>query len=104
MSRVEEVFPRISPKEWLILGLLIGGERYGLELVELSEGKLAKGTVYVTLNRMRLKGLVESRLEELPPDATGLPRRLYRPTGYGQRVTRAWELAGAQPAPSGVSG
>jgi hypothetical protein len=29
----------------------------------------------------------------MPAGAIGLPRRLYRPTGYALRVLHAWQLA-----------
>ena len=95
--------PRLAATERLILELLLEqGELFGLQLVEHSAGRLKRGTVYVTLGRMQDKGLLESRQEPLPPGAIGLPRRLYRPTGYGLRVVEAWRLAermflGAQP-------
>ena len=84
--------PRLSATEALILDLLrSGGEMYGLELVKVSDGALKRGTVYVTLGRMQEKGYVESRPER-PEGASGLPRRLYRPTGLGLRVLDAWDL------------
>jgi PadR family transcriptional regulator PadR len=64
-----------------------------LELVERSDGRLKRGTVYVTLGRMVEKGYIESRTEAQEPGAIGLPRRLYRPTAYGRRVFDAWALA-----------
>lgn len=81
--------PRLSPIEAVILDLLTSrGEMYGLELVNGSEGRLKRGTVYVTLSRMGDKGFVESRPEKRP-SSPGLPRRLYRPTGYGASVLHA---------------
>jgi DNA-binding PadR family transcriptional regulator len=65
---------------------------YGLQLVERAGGALKRGTVYVTLGRMEAKGLVESEQEALPPGAIGLPRRVYRPTGLGERMLRAWTV------------
>ena len=80
-------------KERLILEMLVAGEpMYGLQLVEQSAGALKRGTVYVTLGRMEAKGLVESEQEQLPPGAIGLPRRLYKPTGLGERMLRAWTV------------
>ena len=77
-------------KEQLILELLTSeGPKYGLQLVEHSEGALKRGTVYVTLGRMEAKGLVESQQEPLPPGGIGLPRRIYRPTALGERMLRA---------------
>src|SRR2546425_12678486 len=88
------VVPRLSPKETLILELLIDGrELYGLQLVAASRRRLKRGTVYVTLGRMEQKGYVTSRLEDAPPDAGGLPRRVYQPTALGRRVLAAWTKA-----------
>jgi DNA-binding PadR family transcriptional regulator len=85
--------PRLSPKEALILDLLVTkGEMYGLELVSESGGNLKRGTVYVTLGRMADKGYVESRTVP-QDDGSGMPKRLFRATGYGSRVLSAWELA-----------
>jgi PadR family transcriptional regulator PadR len=83
----------LPKKERLILELLVsGGPMYGLQLVEQSGGALKRGTVYVTLGRMEAKGFVESEQEELPSGAIGLPRRIYRPTGLGERMLRAWTV------------
>ena len=84
--------PSISPTESLILDLLEAGDRFGLELVDISEGSLKRGTIYVTLSRMEAKAFVESRQEERPSGAIGLPRRLYRATGYGLKVRDAYRL------------
>ncbi|MBP7779480.1 MAG: PadR family transcriptional regulator [Acidobacteria bacterium] len=78
------MIPRLSPKEAEILRLLIAnGEMYGLELVAASD-LLKPGTIYVTLGRMADKGFVESRTEKLEGQS-GLPRRLFKPTGEGSR-------------------
>jgi PadR family transcriptional regulator, regulatory protein PadR len=84
--------PSISSTESLILDLLEPGERFGLELIEASGGALKRGTIYVTLARMETKGFVESRQEERPAGAIGLPRRLYTPTSYGLKVRDAYRL------------
>jgi len=82
---------RLSAKEALILELLVAkGELYGLQLVTASRRRLKRGTVYVTLGRMEDKGFIASRLEEAPPEAGGLPRRIYEPTALGRRVLEAW--------------
>lgn len=89
-----DAVPHLSSKERLILELLaIRGELFGLQMVELSQGRLKRGTVYVTLGRMQEKGYLESRQEPPADGAIGLPRRLYRPTAYGLRVLEAWRLA-----------
>jgi DNA-binding PadR family transcriptional regulator len=87
--------PSLSRKEALILEMLVGGGRelYGLEMVDASNGELKRGTIYVTLQRMTDKGLVESKPEPRPSPEIGIARRLYSPTGYGQRVFAAYKAA-----------
>ncbi len=86
--------PRLSATERVILELLLEhGELFGLAMVEASDGRLKRGTVYVTLGRMEEKGFLDSRQEPLPPGATGLPRRLYTPTGHARQVLAAWRAA-----------
>ena len=81
----------LSNKENLILELLVRQqEMYGLELVAASKRRLKRGTVYVTLGRMEEKGYIRSRVEDAPPGAGGLPRRVYQPTALGRRVLAAW--------------
>lgn len=80
-------FPKLSPKEMLILEMLIGkGEMFGLEMVETSNGNLKRGTIYVTLQRMGDKGYIESREEPRSMPEIGIPRRKYWATGLGERV------------------
>lgn len=95
MDMVDAQFPRLSPKEALIFELLGSQECYGLELVHNSGGKLKRGTVYVTLQRMEDKGLIESYVKEKPPTESGIPRRMYRVTGHGARVWQAYQTAAA---------
>ena len=86
--------PQLSSTERIILELLAAhDEMFGLQMVEASEGRLKRGTVYVTLSRMHEKGYLESRQEPLPEGAIGLPRRLYRPTGLALRILAAWQAA-----------
>ena len=86
--------PSLSTTERLILELLSAHqEMFGLQMVEQSDGRLKRGTVYVTLGRMHEKGYLESRQEPLPEGAIGLPRRLYRPTGLAMRILAAWKAA-----------
>ena len=82
---------RLPAKERLILELLIEqGPLFGLRLVELSDGRLKRGTVYVTLARMEAKGWLTSEQEPAAAAAIGLPRRIYQVTARGQHVLRAW--------------
>jgi len=92
-SQVE--LPSLSRKEFLILDMLIqsGRELFGLEMVEASKGQLKRGTIYVTLQRIQEKGLVDSKPEPRTAPEIGIPRRLYKVTGYGQRVYRAYQAA-----------
>lgn len=69
-------------------------EAYGLELVSASRGRLKRGMVYVTLGRMEEKQYITSRLVDAPPEAGGLPRRIYKATALGRQVLEAW----SQPA------
>jgi DNA-binding PadR family transcriptional regulator len=82
----------MSRTESLVMELLHGSERYGLELVDASRGALKRGSVYVILARMEEKGFIESRQEERLPGTSGLPRRLYRATPYGLKVHEAFSL------------
>src|SRR5262249_49385819 len=90
-SRDPTRVPKMSETEALILGMLINGgkEMFGLEMIEASGGKLKRGTIYVTLQRMADKGFVESREEPRTNPEIGIPRRLYRATGLGQRIYAA---------------
>jgi PadR family transcriptional regulator len=95
--------PTLPPKEALILELLVQEkEMYGLELVAASRKRLKRGTVYVTLGRMEEKGYILSRLEPAPPDAGGLPRRIYEATPLGCRVLEAWAQVARQLVPEFV--
>ncbi len=90
-------FPRLSMKETLILEMLIASSKeiFGLEMVQASEGELKRGTVYVTLKRMEDRGLIESRTEARAGGEIGIPRRLYKITGHGERVLAALRTARA---------
>ncbi len=85
---------RLSGNEYLILKLLTthGGEMFGLEMVADSNKRLKKGSIYVTLGRMEDKGFVSSRKEDWVEGARGLPKRMYKITGEGQRVLQEWEF------------
>ena len=82
----------MSASESLVLELLREGDRYGLELVDASRGKLKRGSIYVTLARMEAKRFVESWQEERAAAAAGMPRRIYRATEYGLKVHDAYRL------------
>lgn len=102
MSRKELQVPRVAPKELEILALLRGAERYGLELVDRSDGSIKRGSVYVLLGRLEERALVTSRAESRKERATGLPRRLYALTALGEAVLAADDAARAVLARKGV--
>ena len=83
----------LSRKEAIILELLLGNktEMFGLEMVEASGGNLKRGTVYVTLQRMKEKGFLDSKPEPRCVPEIGIPRRLYRATGLGERALAAYQ-------------
>ena len=68
---------------------------YGYDLM--TAARVPSGTLYPMLARLQQQGLVESEWEPQPRDAGGRPpRKYYRLTGEGIRVTRL-ELAKARP-------
>lgn len=75
--------------ELCILRTLAVRERYGYELVkELSEVPgmgLTEGTLYPLLSRLRVSGLVSTRLEE---SAAGPARKYYSLTPEGRRTLK----------------
>lgn len=82
---------RLSAAEFLIMQLLVDHnqkEMYGLELVRNSGGKLKKGTVYVLLGRLEDKGFISGRTVV---EQSEIPRKMYQPTGLGNRVYSAWK-------------
>lgn len=85
----------LSRKEAIILDLLISnsGDMFGLEMVSASKGELKRGTIYVTLQRMKEKGFVDSKPEPRCAPEIGIPRRLYRATGLGERALAAHQAA-----------
>ena len=60
--------------EWCVLSALDGGERYGYELVKVLAGVpgmgLTEGTLYPLLSRLRLSGMVTTRLADMVPVCT----------------------------------
>lgn len=85
-----------STKEATILALLAKGEPlYGLQLVELSDGVLKRGTIYVTLGRMQDKGLVRALVDSGAGRHPGLPRPRYRLTAAGCQALRVHAAVGA---------
>lgn len=67
----------VSRKDYLVLEILgYDKEKYGLEIVEESEGRLGLSGIYSHLHRMEKRGLITSRNEEDP--SVYRQRRLYK--------------------------
>lgn len=95
-SEITPIVPTLAKKEKIVLDLLLGGfsrELFGLEMIAKAEGALKRGTIYVILQRMEGKGLIESRIEARNLPEVGIPRRLYRATGLGEKAWRAHQAA-----------
>ncbi len=76
--------------EALVLNALAPGERYAYDLVRslaaLPGLGLAEGTIYPLLSRLRLNGLVATRLVE---SDSGPARKYYRLSPAGRQLLRA---------------
>jgi DNA-binding PadR family transcriptional regulator len=91
----------LTPAAFALLLALSDGERHGYALMgdveELSEGhvRLGPGTLYRSLQRMRVDGLIEEITDEEPPgegvaaDRRAERRRSYRITPAGRRAAAA---------------
>ena len=88
---VKTAMKRPTNKELDILRLLASRPDglYGLQLVELSDGQIKRGSVYVYLSRLKDDNFVTARETPAPDGYGGLPRPIYRITGHGQRVLEA---------------
>lgn len=86
----------ITGAEFSILKMLVqNGAKpmYGLELVERSDGKLKRGSVYVLLERLEGKDFVVGKKQDR--STVAVPRKLYRITATGRRVYQTWEPVAA---------
>ena len=85
----------LLPTELEVLQLLgdTPAGMYGLQLVNASEGKLRRGTVYITLGILEERGFLASTVRR---DAShrALPRRIFRITTLGESVLDAREMLG----------
>jgi len=96
MMKKQDSIPDLSQKEAVVLGVLLSSlahEMFGLEIVEQSSGMLKRGTIYVTLQRMEQKGILDSRSEARPKPEIGIPRRMYRVTGLGESAFKMYKVA-----------
>jgi DNA-binding PadR family transcriptional regulator len=77
----------------VLLALIrLGDDAYGVPIaaaIEASSGRnVAVARVYITLDRLERKGLVQSRLGEPTPERGGRAKTYFRVTAEGLRETR----------------
>lgn len=83
----------MNRKQEIILELLANGEQNtGLELIDRSENRLKRGTVYVHLTRLQDAGLVTYDTVEVTVHGHCWQRRKYRATETGRKA--GWGLIG----------
>ena len=95
---MSELYQRWIPQmrkgllELCVLTALTDGERYGYELVKsllaIPGLGVSEGTLYPLLSRLRLQGLVETRLVE---SEKGPARKYYRLTQAGRETAEAMD-------------
>jgi PadR family transcriptional regulator PadR len=86
---------RKGAAELVVLSLLSGGERYGLDILDSaggSGGVLSDGTLYPLLTRLERESKVEARWAMA--DGARIPRKYYRLTAEGKallaEMQRTW--------------
>lgn len=93
--------PRLTSAEATILGILRDSgdrEMYGLEVLRASNGKVTRGSLYTTMDRIEQKGFIKSHRENVAesnfvPEEHRIPRRIFKITGLGQAAFAAHEAA-----------
>ncbi len=72
----------------------LGDDAYGVPIgdaVEAAGRNIAVGTLYITIDRLEKKGLLEGRQSEATPERGGKSRRYFRLTGNGSSALDAAE-------------
>jgi PadR family transcriptional regulator len=86
---------RLGEVEQLVLlaMLRLEGDAYAVPIRDLIEQEtgiaLARGSIYITLDRLEQKGLVESTMSEPTPEPGGKSRRVFRMRPAGLAALRA---------------
>ena len=94
LSKLWRVLP-LTPAVFHILLALAGGECHGYgimqEVERLTNGQLhlGPGTLYRSIQRMLLDGLIEETKDGPESESDDERRRVYRMTGFGREVARA---------------
>jgi DNA-binding PadR family transcriptional regulator len=85
--------------EHMILAAVIrlGEAAYGASILQEIERRAGRrvpgGSLYVTLDRLERKGLIESRVGDPEPGRGGRPKRFIRVTAQGVRAVREVRVA-----------
>jgi DNA-binding PadR family transcriptional regulator len=93
---------RLGEVEQLVLlaVLRLDGDAYAVPIRDLIERQtgiaLARGSIYITLDRLERKGLVESAMSEPTPEPGGKARRVFRLRPAGVAALRAARRAVAR--------
>jgi DNA-binding PadR family transcriptional regulator len=76
----------------LMAALHLGSQAYGSairdEIEARTDRKVARGAVYITLDRLEDKGLLASKLVDPSAARGGRPRRVFRVTAAGVKAVR----------------
>jgi PadR family transcriptional regulator PadR len=86
---------RLGEVEQLVLlaMLRLEGDAYAVPIRDLIEQEtgiaLARGSIYITLDRLEQKGLVESTMSDPTPEPGGKSRRVFRMRPAGLAALRA---------------
>jgi DNA-binding PadR family transcriptional regulator len=94
-ERNPEALLPLTPAVFHILLALADSERHGYgimqEIAMRTNGsmRVGPGTLYGSIKRMLVDGLIEASDERPDPEMDDERRRYYRLTGFGQRVLRA---------------
>lgn len=97
--------PNASQREFLLLGCVLHGEKYGLEIRDEFEKRTGEpmplGSLYVTLDRMEDKGFLKTREGEPNPERGGNNRKYYKITATGTDAFNRFQQAIASMMPKG---
>jgi PadR family transcriptional regulator, regulatory protein PadR len=72
----------------LHLGETAAGTAVREDIARRTGRAVARGAVYVTLDRLEAKGLLVSRLDKATPERGGHPRRFFKVTALGLKQVR----------------
>src|SRR5215831_4633081 len=76
----------------LLAVMRLGDEAYGVPIadtIEEASGRdVAAGSIYITLDRLKSKGLITSRLGESTPERGGRAKTYFQITARGARAVR----------------